>query len=948
MPVLPHGQRPIDYVGLQQSIQPQQPPSIPTKEQIMGRNVPGSVISTSLHGPPDNTSKIQNIRRSIQLLELYISKSSNPHIIKMLQQRITLAKQQITKYQQPVDTHPDLPTLDKYIQQVRSNIQTLKRSTNKEYNVDGRTVSKEQLLEDFYTTVHKLEDYKQNLRRLKELAKKINSIPGAKAYINKQGELVVEKPHNMSANEWEKKQVELAPTDTIYTLTTTVDGKETEENISKEEMLKFLQDRIDTELVAGAYGEMEKQKPFQYWIHTIGYGIQQPFEYGAQAILEATGQSSAKDRYQLQAEYLSRFGKAYQQGVGAVLNPIDGLYAPYLQTFVLMPVAGSAIGGVVGKATGYAMGRAPFIGVATTKAIKAGVVGYTTGQAYNMGISYMKAKTPEEKRATLATGLQFATTMATGIRSVKKGGLKEYQRGKFKQLTGYEKYYPKGYEKGMDVMAKKSWQNIRFEKHKLTTEPQISRKMAFRQKLLSQSGIPMKSGLKYVDTKKFQEMFEAKHFLKNVQTLKGKPKLSKYLKHKLTIKGKKAEQFGSTTWQKDAHDIDIMTKSYWREYPKYQYAAKKFGYDVDDIMDIKIAQKAGEMVSISGTIKQKPYLIGRRKVMRWSEQASRLSGSSLGLAKAGRAKDILRSSEMYEKLWIAKGSPKELAKPLRQYQQAAELVAKDPYIIPKWKSDIVYGPNIKEMAQKAGAKVYTKFGKKHMEAEFKKLYYRKTLKTPTQQQAKSPSFKSSMVKTIPVSTSISKSKSISTSISPSKLKSPSISMSKSISPSSPSKSVSKSISSSSSVSKSISSSISSAPAISITPAIPLRIPKKTKKKPSKGYVVQTKQKGKTYKTHSKVLTKQQAIGYGAELVDKSVDTQFKLKKSSKIPQEQPHHETKWKALRHKYTLNKGIYYEKSAYQKDYNVERGKYVKIKTQKHPKKAKKTFFDIINRGD
>lgn len=948
MPVLKPWEKPTTYVGREPPAPAVVTPArAPTRAELMRSNVPGTVTSTTpfrprQEAPAVSATQISKIHSKIKSLENILKVTHNARIIKIVKAKIEALKSTMSSYKRSTQPKPSAPDTKSYIDNVLINISNVKKSNIKEYDISGKKVPRDQLLRDLHSTLRNLQEYQQSQAKLEEYAEKINRIKGAKAYINKEGELVTTKPPNMSDNQWQWEQVSLAPDDTTYTLVTTENGKEVEKELSKAEMLKFLQDRIDTELVTGAYKQFEKQDPLIYWIHTIGSFIQQPFKYGAQAVMEATGEATPEDRYKMQAEYLAEFGKAHKQGVVAVLNPITGLYAPYLQTFVLMPFAGSAIGGVAGKAIGYGMGRAPLATSITTRAVKAGIGGYTAGQAYNMGISYMEAKSPEEKRAVLAGGLQFATMLTTGFRGVKKGTLKEYPRGKYKQLTGYEKYYPKGYK-------------ARFTKLAEGRKPTISKWKSARQKLLAEKRTPMESALKHTETKALQKKFETAHFLKNVETLKAKPKFKHYLGKKLTIKGKKAEQFGSTTWQKEAHDIDIMTKSYWKEYPKYKYSAKQFGYDVDDIMDIKVAQKPGDIVSISGTVKQKPYTIHGRKVMRWSEQASRLSGSSLELAKAGRAKDILRSAEMYEKLWIAKGSPKELAKPLREYQRAAELVAQDPYIMPKWKSDIMYGPNLKELAQKAGAKLYYKFGKRSLEAEFRKLYPQGTqFKHVVQQGGKVPILKSPTIKMIPVSTSVS-SKSVwipSTSISPSISKSipisisPSISKSVSVSPS-VSPSISKSVSSSASVSSSVSPSVSPAPAMTITPIIPLIPPRREKKKPTKGYVVHTKRNTGAFKPTSKVLSKKQALGYGAELVDKSVDTKFKLKQVNKTPRNQPQYDTTWNRLSHKYTKKGDTYHEKTAYQKDYSIERGAYVTPKAQKRPKKAKKKFFSIIRGG-
>ena len=193
---------------------------------------------------------------------------------------------------------------------------------------------------------------------------------------------------------------------------------------------------------------------------------------------------------------------------------------------------------------------------------------------------------------------------------------------------------------------------------------------------------------------------------------------------------RKSELYGSLTEGRDTvHDVDIMLAKLSKGGREFRYASERFGYGKDaSYMDIKPMQKG--IVGRSGTIKQPSYEYpGGWKGMRWSESAMRHGESALELAHSGRVKDIPRSVELYTKLWKSSGSPKKLGSTIQEYATVMSTLEKDPYVMPKLESNIVYGKSIGQRWSGFKTKAYTKIVPERIQVKLSEMSFQKTMQT---------------------------------------------------------------------------------------------------------------------------------------------------------------------------------------------------------------------------
>lgn len=883
----------------------------------------------------------------------------------------------------------DPKRIQEYIDNLDKNIETVQQSTTKIFRIDGKEVTKEQLLNDLIEARDNFQAVLEPLQKLQNTVNALETIKyngkSADAYITDDGQLQVVKPPGMPDEVWEVEKTSKFPEDSKFTINITKDGKTETKEVSKSEILAYLRDQREAYYLAQAYEGWEKEKPFSYWINTLGWAIQQPFKAGAQAVGELRGELTAQDRYALQGDFAYQFGKTYgKTGVDltwSVLNPIDGLYAPYIRAFIVAPLAGFALGRLGSRGLGWAMGRAPLTANIASRTIASATTGALLGAGVGKYINYAETKNPFERREQLASLMEFGTTAYMGYRGYKAGMTTPYAFGKSKGLTPYEKYYQKGYTGRMKSLAKTKYR-IYKEPYQPSVEMRYKggkwqpvEKVTLRQKIgqykfkkysklspwkskrmieFSKYRLQLEQGFRGMDTRAYQE-YASRDMLSKVETLSGKPSAKKYFGRRIT--SKKAEVFGGATYKPETHDLDVMYKQYWRQQPLDRYAMEQQGYRLEDIADIKVAQKPGEIVSTAGTVKLEPYTIRGVRQMRLTEQASRLSSSSLELAHGGRIKDIMKSSELYGELYQMSPLKTQikLAKPIVQYQKLAPDIIQDPFMMNPLTSKIIYGPNLRDLANELVAEGYYKFRKPTLEARYREIYpmkeqisdvamYGKTIPTIKVRPSKVIGMKSIKPS---VSTSVTKfvpSKSISPS--PSSVSVfPSSSISKSSkSSASTSSSLSKS---SSSVSSSTSSSSSTAPA---TTVFGFLLPfEEEKKKKGKGYHVYTQDPitRKYKKITQSPLEEKYALGLGADRVDKTQSVRFKIKKTKGSPSKPITYQKRWNEIKYKFTKRDSTYYEKKQYQKDFDIERGEYVAQKPQKPIKKPKSNFFGIIPRG-
>ena len=126
---------------------------------------------------------------------------------------------------------------------------------------------------------------------------------------------------------------------------------------------------------------------------------------------------------------------------------------------------------------------------------------------------------------------------------------------------------------------------------------------------------------------------------------------------------------------------------------------------------------------------------------------------------------------------------------------------------------------------------------------------------------------------------------------------------------------------------------------------------KKKQKQSQAYhvYIQNQKTNKYERRTTNPFEKEQALSIGADIVDKTQSTKFKIKKT-KGPSTKPIRYYKpWKQIKYKFTKSNNIYKEKKQYQEDYDIERQTYVKpsSKPRKRTSKTKSTFFNIIPLG-
>lgn len=119
----------------------------------------------------------------------------------------------------------------------------------------------------------------------------------------------------------------------------------------------------------------------------------------------------------------------------------------------------------------------------------------------------------------------------------------------------------------------------------------------------------------------------------------------------------------------------------------------------------------------------------------------------------------------------------------------------------------------------------------------------------------------------------------------------------------------------------------------VAPALPVGVPvtipfsfilkgeafPKAKKKPKIGYDTYVKRvkpvakKSRYKKVTKEPLTRKQALGYGANIVDNTLSDRFYVKKSKKAPISKPKYSNTWQVKKHKFDKKKGKYIEKTDY-----------------------------------
>lgn len=187
----------------------------------------------------------------------------------------------------------------------------------------------------------------------------------------------------------------------------------------------------------------------------------------------------------------------------------------------------------------------------------------------------------------------------------------------------------------------------------------------------------------------------------DIQSMADQPGLRSYFQNKLpTIKH---EIFGGAATNKPmgTHDLDVMLGP--RNYVYAEYASSKvlkIG-SVKDFADIKPFQRPGSIVSEFGTMKMRSLDIEGYNVMRYSEQFSRLSGSSFRPAHSGRLKDLPESMRMLDELVAGTGKGTGSAKlnfNISSYKNSIRylesLGEKNPLIRSQAESDLIYGPSL--------------------------------------------------------------------------------------------------------------------------------------------------------------------------------------------------------------------------------------------------------------
>jgi len=108
------------------------------------------------------------------------------------------------------------------------------------------------------------------------------------------------------------------------------------------------------------------------------------------------------------------------------------------------------------------------------------------------------------------------------------------------------------------------------------------------------------------------------------------------------------------------------------------------------------------------------YPSGRLGI-RWAEQFTRLSDSSLNLAHTGRVKDIPESVRMLRQLY-PKGLPKHIGFNMSSFEKTANFLYQRPVVMPSTPSNIFYGKSLDNSFKN----MRTGFYKKTMGWKFKK------------------------------------------------------------------------------------------------------------------------------------------------------------------------------------------------------------------------------------
>ena len=126
--------------------------------------------------------------------------------------------------------------------------------------------------------------------------------------------------------------------------------------------------------------------------------------------------------------------------------------------------------------------------------------------------------------------------------------------------------------------------------------------------------------------------------------------------------------------------------------------------------------------------------------------------------------------------------------------------------------------------------------------------------------------------------------------------------------------------------------------------VPIVISSKIKRpKPQQAYNAYVDNKRVT----SSPVSKDYALAYAGDIVDKTQATKFSVRKTKGIPTKTVAYRKPWKDIKYKFDKRNSTYYEKKKYQKDFDIERGVYVAQKPEKPRQDTKKQFFSIIPLG-